>query len=124
MTPAEERMRILRLVEEGKISAEEATRLISAMGAGGSTQGPPTGQRGPHWLRVRVTDSISGSTNVNVTVPLGLVRLALRYASRYVPDDAAVDVESVIEAVKSGVTGRLVDVYDGEDGTRVEVFVE
>jgi hypothetical protein len=126
MSPADERMRILKLVEEGRISAEEATRLIGAMGSASRPDGSAggAGRAGGRWLRVRVTDSGSGATTVNVTVPLGLVRLAARYASRFVPEAAAVDVEEIVDAVRGGATGRLIDVYDGEDGTRVEVFVE
>jgi hypothetical protein len=128
VTNPEERMRILKLVEEGKISPGEAARLLSAMdGDIEATQVPmaaPAVGVGGRWLKVRVTDTYSGHTKVNVNVPLVLVKMALGIGSRFVPEASGVDLNELRELVESGMTGKIVEVEDVEDGERVEVYVE
>ena len=66
MATAEERMRILKMIEEGKISAEEGAKLLSALSESRRGPNPPMPPRMPgaaRWLRVRVTD---GSYRVEV----------------------------------------------------------
>jgi hypothetical protein len=35
-----------------------------------------------------------------------------------------VDMSNVMDAVRAGVTGKIIDVTDDEDGEHVEIFVE
>src|SRR5229473_8257052 len=54
MATAEERMKILKMVEEGKVSAEDGAKLLSALkdsrkGAGASAARPMGGA--PRWFR-------------------------------------------------------------------------
>jgi hypothetical protein len=115
-------MRILRMVEQGKISAEEGARLLAALG---STPGPRqrTPQTGPlgsaRMFRVRVSDAVTGRQKVSVNIPIGLANMALRF----VPKSAGVDVEAIREALSSGFTGRIVEVNE-DDGDHVEIFIE
>lgn len=123
----EERMRILRMVEEGRLSAAEGAQLLAAMSGPvrGAPEAPPAVRSGGgRWLKVRVTDTYSGKSKVNVTVPLGLVNAALRLGGRFVPDSERAMMDEVSRALHEGMTGRIVDVFDDEDGERVEVYIE
>jgi hypothetical protein len=124
----DERMRILKMVEEGKISASEGASLLGAMGSSNpvrSTDGlDASAAGGGKWLKIRVTDNFSGKTRVNVTLPIGLVHVALRVGSRFVPDREREVVDEIGKALSDGLTGRIVDVYDEADGERVEIFIE
>ena len=59
--PNDERLRILRLVEEGKVTASEGISLLEALERGRKTAripsravtGAPNNSGGPRWLRVR-----------------------------------------------------------------------
>ncbi len=128
MVTSEERMRILNLLQEGKITAEEASRLLSALtqtSKTGSTNARPTASgRIPRQLRVRVTDMKTDRTKVNVTIPMGLVNMGLKMGARFVPNDVDVDIEEIKEAIATGQMGKLVDAEDHEGGERVEVWVE
>jgi hypothetical protein len=45
--------------------------------------------------------------------------------SKFAPEEmAGIDVDEVIEAIKNGAEGKIVDVEDHEDGERVEIYVE
>jgi hypothetical protein len=73
---------------------------------------------------VHVTDLDSGKSSVNVNVPMRLVNVGLRLGARFVPDMEGLEVEELAEALKQGLTGKIIDVIDEDEGQRVEVFVE
>jgi hypothetical protein len=111
------------MIEEEKISAEEGARLLKALGKQERKRSAtPTSESG--WLRVHVTDLNSGKSAVNVNVPMRLVNVGLRLGARFVPDMEGLDVEELAEALRQGVTGKIIDVIDEDEGQRVEVYVE
>lgn len=128
MANAEERMKILKLIEEGKISAEEGAKLLSALSD--SRKGVPTPPRPPvppggaRMLRVRVTDTRTGRSKASVQIPLALVDAGLKIGAHFAPEVQGVDMSNVMEALRMGVTGKIIDVTDEEDGEHVEIFVE
>lgn len=129
MTTAEERMKILKLVQDGKISADEGAKLLKALTTTSQqprrrTAAVRTG--GARWLRVRVTDMASGKAKVNVNLPLKLVDAGLNIAAQFAPDDIDIDglMTAVTEAIEEDMTGKIVDVVDGDDGEHIEVFIE
>ncbi|MEN4010766.1 MAG: hypothetical protein ROW48_01900 [Bellilinea sp.] len=133
-------MKILHLLQEGRISASQAASLLEALDtAAAQTKGasraagfapqqpappmpPPAGSG--RWLRVRVTDTDSGKTRVNVRLPLSLVGSGLRMGMRFAPEIDGLDVNELMSFIQSGEIGHLVDVYDDEDGEHVEVYIE
>ncbi|MCL1952758.1 MAG: hypothetical protein FWF60_08025 [Oscillospiraceae bacterium] len=90
----DEQKMIFGMLKAGEISAEEAERLMDAVGV------PPhwTGVQGvtPKRLRVRVTEH--GRQKVNVKIPFAVVRLALKLGK--------------------GMDGLIVS-FGGDDGARV-----
>ena len=124
MTTAEERMRILQMIQEGKVTAEEGARLLQALGSSSRNTPPPPPARDPRLLRVRITDMDSGKTKVNVNIPMGLVNVGIKLGARFTPSHADVDYDEIMDAIKSGASGKLVDIEDNESGEHVEVWVE
>jgi hypothetical protein len=125
MATNEERMKILRMVDEGKITAEEGAKLLAALsesrkGAGRKPQ-PRGGAGGARWLRIRVTDTATGKAKATVNLPLGLVDAGLNIASQYAPGIA---FDELVEAINAGAQGKIIDVQDEEDGEHVEIFIE
>ena len=129
MTTAEERMKILKMIQENRITAEEGAKLLKALTA--SSQKPKQQRTirttgGARWLRVRVTDMASGKSKVNVNLPLKLVDAGLNIAAQFAPEDIDVAglMDAVNDAIDDNLTGKIVDVVDGEDGEHIEVFIE
>ncbi|HZZ90190.1 MAG TPA: hypothetical protein VFE13_17810 [Caulobacteraceae bacterium] len=86
----EDRKRVLAMLADGKITADEAERLLDAMGrpapAIGST--PITGHNNPpKYFRVVVDASEPGeaATKVNVRVPMQLLRAGVRLGALIPP---------------------------------------
>jgi hypothetical protein len=133
MANAEERLKILQLLQEGKITADQAARLLEALETSaaqpkGTPRPPvppsPPAAGGGRWLRVRVTDTDTGKTRVNVRLPLNLVASGIRMGMRFAPEIEGLDVNELMSFIQSGESGHLVDVYDDEDGEHVEVYIE
>ena len=136
MATSEERIKILKMVQDGKITADQAADLLKALEgrtsqAGGAPAGPAApgapaqagAQRG-RWFRVRITDTDTGKTRVNVRMPLSVVTAGMKMGMRFSPEVEGMDISQLAELIQSGETGQIVDVFDEEDGEHVEVFVE
>ena len=78
----EERRRILQMLTDRAITADEAERLIEALGAettASATRSAETPSRKAKFLRVLVdTDEDDGPTKVNIRVPMQLLRAGVR----------------------------------------------
>ena len=123
MATSDERLKILKMVEEGKISPEEAARLLSALSKAERRRAAASPGEG-RWLRVRVTDVDSGKTAVNVNLPISLVNVGLRMGARFVPEMEGVNMTELDDAIRKGLTGKIIDIVDEQEGQRVEVYVE
>ncbi|HEY4689247.1 MAG TPA: hypothetical protein VIK33_08035 [Anaerolineae bacterium] len=124
MTTTEERMQILKMIEERKITAEEGAKLLQALSAKSEKRKTAPIDNEPRWLRVRVTDLDTGRNKVNVNIPMGLVTVGLKMGARFAPNVEGLNYEEIKEAIKSGAQGKIIDVVDEEDGERVEIFIE
>jgi len=126
MPTSEERMRILQMVSDGTISAEDGVNLLEAMRTNDDKSATVYSQKSqPRWFRVRVSDLSTGRDKVNINIPIGLVNAGFKMGARFVGDDIeGVDFEELAAAVQSGQTGKILEVEDMEDSERVEIFVE
>jgi len=124
MSTSEERMRILKMISDKQITAEEGSKLLEALRVSDSEARDRSDPTKSRWLRVRVTDRATGKTKVNVNIPVGLVDVGLKMGARFAPDLAGMDLQAIQAAVKNGYQGRIVEVDDEEDNERVEIFIE
>ena len=73
-------------------------------------------------LRVRITDVATGRLKVGLTLPAGLVSVALRQGARLLPEaQSAFDLVGAIE--RNGLASPYV-VDDVQNGERVEISLE
>ena len=127
MANAEERMQILNMVAEGNITAEEGANLLAALETTSGkkeTHSMTGGPSEPRWFRVRVTDLETGRNKVSVNLPMSLVDVGTRMGARFSPELEGMDFHDIIEQVKSGAQGKIIEVEDMESGERVEIYVE
>lgn len=125
MATVEERMQILKMIEEKKITAEEGARLLAALSASRKRQADAgRAPYEPRWFRVHVTDLRSGRSKISVNIPMSLVNVAVKMGARFAPGMEGFDFDQVMEAVRSGQRGKVMDVTDEEQGKRLEIYVE
>jgi len=86
----EDRKRILALLAEGKITTDEAERLIAALERSNPAldASAPVARRAPKYMRVEVDadQPHSGPTKVNIRVPMALLRAGVRLSSLIPPE--------------------------------------
>src|SRR5262249_38184642 len=94
------RRQILDMLANGKITAEEAERLIAALERGGATAMSESDKI--KYLRVLVDtkDPIDGPTKVNVRVPMQLLRAGVRLTG-VIPASAREEVNNALR--KEGI---------------------
>lgn len=133
MALSEEKLIVLKMVQEGKITAEEGAQLLETLEESSpDAAGQPNSQKNNQkdqtpsgkWFRVRVTDAVTGKTRTNVRMPLTMVKAGIKLGMRFTPQLEGVDLDQFSEFIQNGQVGQIVDVFDDEDGERVEVFVE
>lgn len=131
----EDRRSVLQMLADGKISPDEAERLIATLERGGpepARSADPPNRRTPKYLRVAVdTDEPGddGPTKVNIRVPMALLRAGVRLTS-IIPPAARNQLNA--ELAKSGVDfdlnqlkpENLEDLIDQLDDLTVDVDQE
>lgn len=124
----EERLQILKMIEERKITADEGAELLEALD---SVEYEPINNLNPKWLKIKVYDP-DNNTRANITLPLALMNVGMKmigkFAPSFVPElkDAGFgeeDLEELFNTIKDGAVGKIVDV-ESEDGEKVEIIVE
>jgi hypothetical protein len=123
MATMEERMKILKMIEEGKLSAQEGAKLLSALASANRPLGGLSAT-GAKWLRVRVTEVATGRSKATVQIPISLMEAGMKIGAHFAPEIDGVNMDQLMEALRSGMTGKIIDVVDDEDGEHVEIFVE
>jgi hypothetical protein len=120
---SEERARILQMISQGKITAEEGVRLLNALREASPAPSSPAAGAA-RWFRVRVTDMATGRVKVNVNLPLSLVKAGMKMGARFSPEMDELNWKELAAAIQEGASGKIVDVEDQDDGEKVEVYVE
>jgi hypothetical protein len=125
MVTSDERMKILDMIRDGKLSVDDGAKLLSALEDRPNRRKAPE----PRWgsgqmFRVRVSDPDTGRVKVTANLPMSLVDAGLNMASNFSADLEGVAMDEVREAFRSGMTGKIIDVMDEEDNEHVEIFIE
>jgi hypothetical protein len=137
----EDRKRILTMLGDGKITADEAERLLDALGARApAPSAAPDSNRPPKYFRVEVdaNDGAGGPTKVNVRVPMQLLRAGVRLGALIPPQareqvNAAMAREGIpfdINTIKPENLAELVEHLAGvtvdvdDKNARVRVYCE
>ncbi len=138
----EEELKILRMLEEGKITAEQAEKLLEALKKSDEEQ--TIKPRRARWLRIRIYEGGKEKPTVNVNLPLALVKGLTKMGVKFMNimpervrermEEQGVDfdfnsitpeqIDELMNSLTSEGPLRLVDIEDQEDGDKVEIVVE
>jgi hypothetical protein len=111
------------MVEAGRVSAEEAAQLFDALLEEPEETAPRLQNR---TVRIWVTDMTTRSRKVNMTatLPVSVLRASLQALGGLMPQLRGGRAEEIMRALEGGITGRIMDFQDLEDGKRIEIFIE
>lgn len=128
----DEKMRLLKMVEEGKLSADQAIGLLDALnepepGNNAVSFGNASDSFENKLLRI-VVDSAEGD-KVNVQLPVKIIRQVLKVTGKLPIQGQGmqnIDLDaltaSVLECLDNETLGNIIDI-SAADGTTVKVFV-
>ena len=125
----DERLRILQMVEDGTVTAQQAAELMSAMDLDlPAAQAAQTGSYDKKLLRV-IVDSTEGD-KANIQFPVGAIKKILNATGQLpIPkkDLQGIDLSSMMDAVSecldTELEGDLVN-FEDSDGTTVRIYVD
>jgi hypothetical protein len=130
-TVNEENLKILRMIEERTITAEQGAQLLAAGNKAAGAPASPSALAAPapksgktRWFRVLVTDTASDKVRVSVRLPLSLVKWGMKVGGQFSPEVKGIDFDELSEIINSETDGKLVEVMDEEDGEHVQIFIE
>ncbi len=140
----EERIKVLNMIAEGQVTADEGAQLLSAMEMGVAPAVEPAPEPAAtiepvakpkpaaspikikngntRYLRIKVVEA--SGTKVNVNLPLSLMEVGLKLGGKFVDElnDMDAELQMLMEAVQNDVSGKIVEV-DDED-SHVEIYIE
>ncbi len=131
----EEYMRILKMIEAGKVTAEEGAELMKAIGGGADGEnaevqlsGVKPSLKGKK-LRIKVTDTDTGKDKVNIRIPLKLAKIAEKLVPREAKSqmkEQGIDLGGILSNIDELVDGPLVDIDadDKDDHVNISIYVE
>lgn len=113
---SDERLQILKMVEEGKVSAEEATKLLDALGNGTKVG------KGPKATHVRV-HFVDGKRVSDFSIGVGLARWVLSLPVINVEfGNVRLDADQLVRFIEGGATGKVMEFT--EENKTLEIWLD
>jgi hypothetical protein len=135
---ANEKERIIRILEEGKISADDAAKLLAALGEGDAPKQKASENPDMKGRKLRCIVDVDGDENVkvNVALPLALAKIADGIITNVIPKEATRELEAQGINLTAINLGEIVDTLtdfdedivnvdiSGDENIKVKVYVE
>ncbi len=123
MSTTQERLQILRMIEEGTISPAEGAELLRALHENAGNQAGASA-RAPQWLRIRISDKISGEEKTQFNIPMNLVNLGIKLGIQFTPEIEGLRIAGLVAALQSGRQGKIFELDLPNSRERIEIFAE
>lgn len=122
-----ERLQILNMIQDGKVTAEEGAKLLEALEVNFDPKLESLSNKKAKWIKIKVLDP-ENNTKVNVSLPLSLVNIGVKLASKFSPEFEASglsenDMNEIFQAIKNNESGKIVDI-ESDEGEKVEIVIE
>ncbi len=120
----DEKMKILQMLEQGKITAEEASQLLQA--AGDQEKQQQTPRSGGRKLKFIITEEGSEKPKFNVAVPFALVRWTEQFIPREARDEMeehGIDLEKIVRSADQLADTVVADITSEVTGERIQIVI-
>lgn len=121
---SEEKIKILKMIEDQIITAEEGFQLLEAIGENKSF----SSEKKARWIRVKVKSGRADrNANVNIKLPVSVLKAGLKLGAKFSVDLNNVmtddNYKELMEAIENGIMGDIINV-DTDDGDTVVISLE
>ncbi len=149
MSNTTSRQDILDLLAKGKINADQAADMLSAVTAPTPPAAPeppavpeiptpPKALTAPEppdypiatkngkkkWFRIRIRNLESGKNKVSINIPMGMVNIGFKIANRFAPELEGLDWQELQGMMAEAESGLLVDVQDDDSNEHVQIYID
>lgn len=118
-----EKLQILNMISEGKVTPEEGLQLLNAIE--GDADVKPSMSKLPKKLKIQVMEG--QKVKVNIGIPLSLLKMGINIGKKFAPEAESelskIDFEEIIKMIDSGAEGKLVDI-ETENGEIINIVLE
>jgi len=126
-----EKLQILKMLEEGKINAKEASELLEAI--------EPTklekdaisisDEYKKKYLKIRVYDNKENKSSVSVNLPISLVKTGVKLAMKFNPELSHTGLsennfKDILSAINSEIEGEIINITTDNGKQNVKVYIE
>jgi hypothetical protein len=122
----EEQLRILKLIEEGKISAEDGAKILNALNKGASSDKPGGGKKG-RVMKIKFTDHKTGLVKFKFDIPLEWARML----NHFIPplemlklEEQGIFLKKIVDSISDGTVGKIMDFDNKDTSDHVELWIE
>jgi hypothetical protein len=130
MSSSDERLRVLKMIQGGNITAEEGVKLLETLDRQGvATNGSDRSSTNSRtsvarWMRIIVTDLNTNKEKINIRLPANVVDAGYRMGAKFSPDINGVDANLILRALQAGETGKVIDICQDDQCERIEINLE
>lgn len=131
MVQESDRLMILELLEKGKITSEEADKLLTSLKPEDRVETADPVELTlkykdkpgrAHWMHIRVTEPSTGKRKFSLLLPIFFLKFGISVTERRVKTDKEREgLQAGKEFFRDAAKGKVVDVSDPEDDERVEI---
>ncbi|MDW7660224.1 MAG: hypothetical protein SCL54_02235 [Bacillota bacterium] len=119
----EEQMKILKMIEEGVITAADGMKLLEAI-----SDEPEVNESAKNesveWVRIKVSDPKRVNKDVNIKLPMSLIKIGMKIGEKFSVNFGTNldpgDFQKILEAIKEGGAGEVINI-ETDDGQIVEI---
>lgn len=118
-----EKLQILNMISEGKVTPEEGLQLLNAIEGEGEVKSKSG--KTPKKLKVQVMDG--QKVKVNIGIPLSLLKMGINISKKFAPEAESelskIDFDEIMQMIDAGAEGKLVDI-ETENGEIINIVLE
>lgn len=125
---SEERKMVLDMLKTGKISVDEAEKLLEKIEpkSSGQSESAINSNQKNHskkFIRIQITEP-NDETKVNINIPLALAAAGLKFIpkEKLSLENHNINIEDILKMISEGAEGNIVDIED--HGTIVKIFID
>jgi hypothetical protein len=90
-----ERVKVLEMLSQGKISVEQAEKLLAAIGGADAVAAKDIVKKAPKYIKIEVKSK--KGDNVNVRIPMQLIKAGMKFQA-LIPESARQQVNNALAA--------------------------
>ncbi|WP_066506775.1 SHOCT-like domain-containing protein [Abyssisolibacter fermentans] len=118
----DEKIQILKMIEDGKISSSDGLDLLEALNTNYYKE-----HKEFKTLKINVYNK-DKKLKSNANIPLTILDISTKFISKYISNICGtkhvIDINKIIQAAEKDKKGKILEYWDDENEKKVEIYIE